>query len=91
MFVVFTTILAMLLPFFNDIVGLLGALAFWPLTVYYPIAMHISQKNLKRWTPKWIGLQGLNVGCFLVSFVAALGSIAGIVEDLKKYAPFQMD
>ena len=24
---------AMVLPFFNDIVGFLGALAFWPLTV----------------------------------------------------------
>ncbi|KAI5064905.1 hypothetical protein GOP47_0019600 [Adiantum capillus-veneris] len=90
-FVVFTTIVAMLLPFFNDIVGLLGALAFWPLTVYYPISMHIAQHHLKKWTGKWIALQGLNVGCFLVSFAAGLGSIAGIVGDLKKYAPFKMD
>eukprot|EP00250_Pteridium_aquilinum_P003359 c13671_g1_i1 orf=404-1828(+) len=90
-FVVFTTIMAMLLPFFNDIVGLLGALAFWPLTVYYPVAMHISQNDLKKWTPKWTALQGLNVGCFLVSLAAAVGSIASIVQDLKMYTPFQMD
>lgn len=89
MFVVFTTIVAMLLPFFNDIVGLLGALAFWPLTVYFPVAMHISQNNLKSWTPKWVALQGLSVGCFLVSLAAGLGSVAGIVGDLNKYAPFK--
>ncbi|KAH7276679.1 hypothetical protein KP509_39G017500 [Ceratopteris richardii] len=89
-FVVFTTIVAMLLPFFNDIVGLLGALGFWPLTVYYPISMHISQTGLKKWTRKWVALQALNMGCLLISFVAALGSVAGIVIDLKKYAPFQM-
>ncbi|MCO5569031.1 hypothetical protein L7F22_022737 [Adiantum nelumboides] len=90
-FVVFTTIVAMLLPFFNDIVGLLGALAFWPLTVYYPISMHIAQCNVGKWTTKWVALQGLNIGCFLVSFAAGVGSIAGIVGDLKKYAPFQMN
>ncbi|MQI27723.1 hypothetical protein EI009_25840, partial [Escherichia coli] len=29
-------LLAMVLPFFNDIVGLIGAIGFWPLTVYFP-------------------------------------------------------
>ena len=33
----------MLVPFFNDIVGLLGALGFWPLTVFLPIQMHLKQ------------------------------------------------
>ncbi|KAM3248265.1 amino acid permease 6-like [Capsicum annuum] len=37
-YVEFTTILAMLLPFFNDFLGLLGAASFWPLTVYFPIS-----------------------------------------------------
>ncbi|KAE8637426.1 hypothetical protein CSA_021612 [Cucumis sativus] len=32
-------------PFFNDIVGLLGALGFWPLTVYLPVEMYIAQKK----------------------------------------------
>ena len=30
-------VIAMLVPFFNDVVGLLGALGFWPLTVFLPI------------------------------------------------------
>ena len=33
----------MLVPFFNDIVGLLGSLGFWPLTVFLPIQMHLKQ------------------------------------------------
>ncbi|XVE93538.1 hypothetical protein REPUB_Repub01dG0203200 [Reevesia pubescens] len=36
-YVIMITVVAMILPFFNDILGLLGAAAFWPLTVYFPI------------------------------------------------------
>ena len=36
-------VIAMLLPFFVDVVGLLGSLGFWPLTVFLPIQMHIAQ------------------------------------------------
>lgn len=28
---------AIILPFFNDLVGFIGAIGFWPLTVYFPI------------------------------------------------------
>lgn len=46
-YVVFTTLVAMLLPFFNDIVGLLGSLGFWPLTVYFPVEMYIKQFKVR--------------------------------------------
>jgi len=36
-------VIAMLVPFFNDVVGLLGALGFWPLTIFLPIQMHLKQ------------------------------------------------
>ena len=39
-------VIAMLVPFFNDVVGLLGALGFWPLTVFLPIQMHLKQAGL---------------------------------------------
>ncbi|XP_009604405.1 amino acid permease 4-like [Nicotiana tomentosiformis] len=87
-FVILTTIIAMLLPFFNDVVGLLGALGFWPLTVYFPIEMYIKQKKIGRWTNQWIGLQMLSAACLFVSIAAAVGSIAGVVLDLKTYKPF---
>ncbi|KAG8068618.1 hypothetical protein GUJ93_ZPchr0005g15140 [Zizania palustris] len=47
-FVVVTTVVSMLLPFFNDVVGLLGALGFWPLTVYFPVEMYIVQKRIPK-------------------------------------------
>ncbi|OIT19608.1 amino acid permease 3 [Nicotiana attenuata] len=88
-FVILTTIIAMLLPFFNDVVGLLGALGFWPLTVYFPIEMYIKQKQIGRWTKQWIGLEMLSAACLFVSIGAAVGSIAGVVLDLKTYKPFK--
>lgn len=88
-FVLMTTLTAMLLPFFNDVVGLLGAFGFWPLTIYFPIEMYISQKKIGRWTSRWLGLQLLSITCLVVSIAAAVGSTAGIVLDLKTYKPFK--
>jgi len=39
-------VIAMLVPFFNDVVGLLGALGFWPLTVFLPTQMHLKQAGM---------------------------------------------
>ncbi|XP_065866981.1 amino acid permease 4-like [Euphorbia lathyris] len=89
MFVILTTVIAMLLPFFNDVVGLLGAMGFWPLTVYFPIEMYISQQKIGKWTSRWVGLQILSMTCLFISIVAAVGSVAGVVLDLKTYKPFK--
>ncbi|KAF0923144.1 hypothetical protein E2562_003361 [Oryza meyeriana var. granulata] len=37
-----STIVAMLLPFFGNVVMLLAAMSFWPLTVYFPVEMYIA-------------------------------------------------
>lgn len=88
-YVVFTTLIAMLLPFFNDVVGILGALGFWPLTVYFPVEMYIAQNKVRKWTSQWIGLQLLSIACLLVSVAAAVGSIAGVILDLRTFKPFK--
>ncbi|XP_042485206.1 amino acid permease 6-like [Macadamia integrifolia] len=88
-FVVLVTVLAMAFPFFNDILPLLGAVGYWPLTVYFPIEMYITRKKIKRFTYRWVGVQLLNFGCLLVAIAAALGSIQGVVEDLNIYKPFK--
>lgn len=75
LFVMLTTIIAMLMPFFNDVVGILGAFGFWPLTVYFPVEMYISQKKIGKWTSRWIGLQILSMTCLAISIAAAVGSI----------------
>lgn len=89
LFVLLTTLISMLLPFFNDIVGILGAFGFWPLTVYFPVEMYIAQKKIRRWSVRWICLQMLSGGCLVISLAAAAGSVAGVVLDLKVYKPFK--
>ncbi|XP_027367797.1 amino acid permease 3-like [Abrus precatorius] len=91
LFVIKTTVIAMLIPFFNDVLGLLGALGFWPLTVFFPVQMSISQKRIPKWSTTWICMQILSVVCFIVSLVSAVGSVASIVIDLQKYKPFSVD
>ncbi|KAK7282261.1 hypothetical protein RIF29_10905 [Crotalaria pallida] len=88
MFVIITTIIAMLIPFFNDVLGVMGAIGFWPLTVYFPVEMYISQKRIPKWSGRWICLQMLSVTCFIVSVIAMVGSIVNVLLDLNKYKPF---
>ncbi|KAJ0973189.1 hypothetical protein J5N97_021148 [Dioscorea zingiberensis] len=88
-FVITITIISMLLQFFDDVVGLLGALGFWPLTVYFPIEMYIVQKKVPKWSTRWVCLQMLSLACLVITIAAAAGSIAGVIGDLKVYKPFK--
>ncbi|EEC81839.1 hypothetical protein OsI_25597 [Oryza sativa Indica Group] len=87
-FVCATTVVSMLLPFFGDVVGLLGAVSFWPLTVYFPVEMYIAQRGVRRGSARWLCLKVLSAACLVVSVVAAAGSIADVVDALKVYRPF---
>ncbi|KAL9443228.1 hypothetical protein AB3S75_016563 [Citrus x aurantiifolia] len=89
-FVVMATLLSMALPFFNEVLGLLGALAYWPLTVYFPLEMYIAQKNIKRGTSWWFGLQLLNLVCFLAALGAACSSIHGLYKAFHTYKPLKV-
>lgn len=84
------TLVAMIMPFFNDILAFLGAMGYWPLTVYFPITMYIAKNRIKRWTWRWLGLQLINSVCLLVAVAAACGSIQGLNRALKTYKPFQV-
>ena len=87
-YVVLTSLVAMIFPFFNDFLGLIGAVSFWPLTVYFPVEMYIKQRRVPRGSTKWICLQTLSVSCLIVSIAAAAGSIADVIDALKVYRPF---
>ena len=87
-YVCLATVVAMALPFFGSVVGLIGAFSFWPLTVYFPVEMYIKQRAVTRGSTKWICLKALAVVCLLVSVAAAAGSIAGFVGAFKAFRPF---
>lgn len=81
----------MLLPFFNAILGLLGAVAFWPLTVYFPVTMYIAQAQIQRGDGKWMVLQGMSMASLIVSLLAAVGSVADIGQRLKHAKLFKAE
>eukprot|EP00252_Welwitschia_mirabilis_P006982 TRINITY_DN1796_c0_g1_i1.p1 TRINITY_DN1796_c0_g1~~TRINITY_DN1796_c0_g1_i1.p1 ORF type:complete len:483 (-),score=28.03 TRINITY_DN1796_c0_g1_i1:565-2013(-) len=83
LFVISTAFLAILFPFFNDVLGILGSINFWPLTVYFPIEIYVVNCNVRRWSGKWIFLQILSCICFVVSALAMAGSIEGVITGLQ--------
>jgi amino acid permease len=89
LYVCFTTVVALLLPFFNDVVGILGALGFWPLTIIAPILMYIKMHSIKRWSPMWIWLQALQLVCLAVTLAAAIGAVAQLrIDTSGGWTPF---
>lgn len=80
------TFIAVCLPFFSDIVGLIGAIGFWPATVFYPIEMYIRHKKPGK-VAFWL-LELLNVVCFIITVLAIAGSIQLIVVDSGDYEVF---
>ncbi|XP_075669275.1 putative amino acid permease 7 isoform X1 [Castanea sativa] len=79
-YVILTTGIAMLFPYFNSVLGLLGALNFWPLTIYFPVEMYFVQKKIGAWTRKWIVLRTFSFVCFLVTVVGFIGSLEGLIS-----------
>jgi len=88
-FVAVVTLLAVLMPFFNSILGILGSIAFWPLTVFFPVEMYIRQRQVRRFSARWAALQSLSFVCFLVTVAACAASVQGVLDSLKTYVPFK--
>ncbi|WCJ44177.1 amino acid permease 8 [Euphorbia peplus] len=91
LFCAVTTLLAMMFPFFNGILGLLGAIAFWPLTVQFPLRMYTEQFKIKKWSCQWICFQVLSLACLVVTLVAGIGSVASMLDSFKKAKLFHIN
>ncbi|XP_050246126.1 probable amino acid permease 7 isoform X4 [Quercus robur] len=78
-YVVSTTAIAMLFPYFNQVLGVLGGLNFWPLSIYFPVEMYFKQMNIEAWTTKWILLRTFSMFCLLVTLFSLIGSIEGLI------------
>ncbi|KAL4325399.1 hypothetical protein GQ457_11G012130 [Hibiscus cannabinus] len=79
-YVASTIAIAMMFPYFNQVLGLLGALTFWPLVIYFPVQMYFVQKKIQPWTRKWIVLESFSFVCLLVTVVAFIGSVQGLIS-----------
>ncbi|XVE80631.1 hypothetical protein DITRI_Ditri14bG0154800 [Diplodiscus trichospermus] len=79
-FVASTTVIAMLFPYFNQVLGVLGGIYFWPLSIYFPVQMYIKQRDIEAWSRKWVVLQCFCLLCLPITLFALVGSIEGIIS-----------
>ncbi|XAR56840.1 hypothetical protein NMG60_11037461 [Bertholletia excelsa] len=79
-YVVSTTAIAVVFPYFNQVLGVLGALNFWPLAIYFPVEMYFVQRKIEAWTTKWVVLQTFSIVCLVVSILGLIGSIEGLIS-----------
>ncbi|CAO2044079.1 unnamed protein product [Urochloa humidicola] len=79
-YVASTTGLALLFPYFNEVLGVLGALIFWPLVIYLPVEMYCVQRGILPWTRAWVVLQAFSALCFVVGTFAFVGSVEGVIR-----------
>lgn len=80
LYVVSTTGLAIAFPYFNSILGVVGAINFWPLAIYFPLEMYLLRRNIGAWTRKWVVLRTLSLCCFLLTVVGLLGSLISLIK-----------
>lgn len=81
LYVVLVTWIAIMFPFFNQVLGVLGAFGFWNLSIYYPIEMYFVQRKVRAWSKKWILLQIFSCLCLIVSLYALVGSVQGLINE----------
>lgn len=79
-YVILITFLTVCLPFFSYIIGFVGAVGFWPATVYYPISMWIRQFKPSARHIFW--LNALQWFCFVCSVLALVGAVQQIVVNV---------
>ncbi|KAG2663352.1 hypothetical protein I3843_16G026400 [Carya illinoinensis] len=86
-FVTTITSLSMSFAVCLDVLKLVGTMAFWPIVIYFPVEMYIVQKEIPKWTARWLCLQILSFGCLIVTIAAAA---ANVVDTFLggSYKPF---
>nr|GEZ89149.1 amino acid permease 6-like [Tanacetum cinerariifolium] len=87
-YVILVTLVAMIFPFFNSFMGLIGAATYWPLMIYFPIEMYISQAKI-RGSFTWMWLKILSFTCLIVALLAAAGSIRGLYVSVSSFELFR--
>lgn len=77
-YVAATTALAVLFPYFNQVIGLRGAFTFWTLSIYFPVEMYLVQAKVASWTRRWLAIELFSLTCLLICTFAFIGSAVGV-------------
>ncbi|PSC76661.1 amino acid permease 4-like [Micractinium conductrix] len=85
-YVAVVAFVAVLMPFFGYLAGLIGSLSFWPLSAFFPIEMYI---RLHRPGPRRrAALRALSAACLVGSCLGAIGSIRLIIGSWSDFKLF---
>ena len=87
LFVILSTLIACAIPSLGIILGLAGALAFWPATVLFPIWCWIKVFR-PRPGVKW-SLNALNLACFAVTVATAVSGVQQIISNASQFKIFK--
>ncbi|KAL8139655.1 hypothetical protein V2J09_005676 [Rumex salicifolius] len=63
------------------VIGVIGAVNFWPLAIYFPMKMYMIQKRVEAWSKQWIALQAFSIVCLFVTLFAFTGCMEGIIAE----------
>jgi amino acid permease len=85
-YVVIVTFLAVLLPFFQSVLGFVGALGFWPMTVFFPVNCWI--RVFRPGKAYRIFLRILDVVCFVITVAVIVASVESMIEAAKNATLF---
>jgi proton-coupled amino acid transporter len=83
LYVCFTTSVAVVMPFFTDIIGLVGALVFWPAAVYYPVRLYCKLYKPRR--NVLLLMQIMNVVAAVTSLLAVIGASWNIKQHVSHF------
>ncbi|KAM3225418.1 hypothetical protein ACQJBY_058274 [Aegilops geniculata] len=72
------TAVAVWFPYFNQVVGLIGAFTFWPLAIHFPVQMYLAQGKVAPWTGRWLAIQAFSAACLVACGFASVGSAMGV-------------
>jgi hypothetical protein len=89
LYVCTTCFLAALIPFFGDLMGLVGALAVTPTTFVIPCLLWLTLKRPKAWNSSaWWLCWVTAVVASVLGVLGAVGAMYSIVQNAKSYELF---
>lgn len=88
-YVILASTVAMMFPFFNNFIGLIGSATYWPLTIYFPIEMYISRAKIRTGSFTWIWLRLLALICLIAALLALAGCIRGLYVSVSSFELFR--
>jgi amino acid permease len=86
LFVFFTTFIAILVPFFDDLMGLIASIGLMPITFILPPLLWISSRR-PTGIELWVNVV-IAAGSSLLALVAFVGSARNMIHDASAYDAF---